>query len=262
MKKLVAVLCAALFSVFFAACSSNSLGSLSPEESIEMADEWAGQLEHDALDALAQEGVIASVAEDAALLDDVFDFELMGDTTRAFDIVFQDMEAGQALEGDYALDAGSKVVLCSNTLQGTIPHVAYNDDLVGENDEGDVLPLFRPNRYGTAESTLPYLGDAYDALMDGISPDVFANSLAECDYLIVYDAIDSYVRENYYVGDIDRTTVTTIAVVFDARSRTVAHIEVIGSDTPNGVHEGPSGELLADDLAHYLNALLKGSQAS
>ena len=93
--------------------------------------------------------------------------------------------------------------------------------------------------------------------MDGVDYDAFANSPAECDYLIAYDAIDTEVRENYYVGGADRVTVTTIAVIFDVRNRKVVHIEVIGSNTPNGSKEGPRGEFLDEDLARYLNTLLK-----
>ena len=232
------------------ACAGGTPAGLSPEENVKQAKDWAGALERDAIAALAEEGTIAPVAEDAELFDGVFEFENLDK------IVYRDAQAGQALEGDFALDG--KVIICSNTgSAGDSPHVAYLDSLAEEDDKGNALPLFRPNRYGTAESTLPYLGDSYDTLMDGVDYDAFANSLAECDYLIAYDAIDTEVRENYYVGGADRVTVTTIAVIFDARNRKVAHIEVIGSDTPNGAKEGPSGKLLDEELASYLNALLK-----
>lgn len=231
-------------------CSGGSPAGLSPEENVAQAKDWANSLERDALAALADEGVIAPAADNAALFEDVFEFE------NRDQIVYQDAQAGQALEGYFALDG--KVIICSNTGEaGNAPHVAYLDSLAEEDEAGNALPLFRPNQYGKAESTLIYLGDSYEILMDGVDYDAFANSLAKCDYLIAYDAIDTEVRENYYVGGADRVTVTTIAVIFDVRNRKVAHIEVIGSDTPNGSKEGPRGKLLDEDLARYLNTLLK-----
>ena len=256
MKKLVVALCAVLAVVAFVACSGSPLSKLSAEENVAQADGWAKGLMLDAFSALAADDVIDPVPDSPILFDNMLKFE------NPETIAYKDAQAGQALEGDFSLKPGSKVILCSTTLTSDKPHVAYLDGLEGEDEEGNALPLFRPNRFGKAESTLPYLGDSYDTLMDGVSYDTFANSLVECNYLITYDAIDTYVREEYYVGGIDRTTVTTVAVVFDAHNRTVAHIEVIGSDTPNGVHEGPSGELLSEDLARYLNALLKSRNGS
>lgn len=256
MKKLVVALCAVLAAAALVACSGSPLSKLSAEENVAQANGWAKGLMLDAFSSLAADGVIKPIPDNPALIDDVLDFE------NPEAIAYRDTQAGQALEGDFSLKSGSKVILCSTTLSSDMPHVAHLDDLEDEDEEGNALPLFRPNRFGKAESTLPYLGDSYDTLMDGVSYDTFANSLVECDYLIAYDAIDTYVREEYYVGGIDRTTVTTVVVVFDARNRTVAHIEVIGSDTPNGVHEGPSGELLSEDLARYLNALLKSRDNS
>lgn len=256
MKKLVVALCAVFAVVALVACGGSSLAKLSSEDNVAQANGWAKGVVLDAFSSLAADGVIKPMPDSPILLDEVLEFE------NPEAIAYKDAQAGQALEGDFSLKPGSKVILCSTTLSSDEPHVGYLDGLEGEDEEGNALPLFRPNRFGKAESTLPYLGDSYDTLMEGVSYDTFANGLAECDYLIAYDAIDTYVRKEYYVGGIDRTTVTTVAVVFDARNHTVAHIEVIGSDTPDGVHEGPSGELLSEDLARYLNALLKTRDAS
>ena len=214
---------------------------------IALYDEWADTTVCDALNNLADEGVIAQPPSDAEYLGEAFEYSNN-------DIAFLDEEAGEELSGSYSLPAGKVIIgsfdsIVSESAHSTI--VFYADGTWGSNEDGE-LTLFYP------ESMFGYFDmyQMHDALTD-VPIDAFANSIDECDYLIVFDGVTSEVEEDFYMGGWDRETTTTLALIIDAKQGKIVHIENVGSDTPPSMQaDSTAGEMLRSELAEYLHDLL------
>lgn len=217
------------------------------EDDIALYNEWADTTVSNALNNLADEGVIAEPSSDGEYLDEAFEYSGSG-------IAFLDENAGEELSGDFDLPAGKVVLGCFDSILSEATHsteVFYADGNWGT-DQGREPTLFYP------ESMFGYL-DQYemsDVLRD-VPVETFANSTDECDYLIVYDGVPSSVEEDFYWGGWDRISTTTLVLVIDAKQGKVVHIENVGTDTPPAMNSDTTeGEVLKEDLAAYLNDLL------
>ena len=87
--------------------------------------------------------------------------------------------------------------------------------------------------------------------------DAFARSTDECRYLMVMMGVISRVEEGYYMGNIDRDTVSTEVLIIDVASEEVVHIEHIGANRPGDVAQFTSGKMLEDDANEYVRGLLE-----
>ena len=236
-----------------ASSSGTSVPKKLSKDELRQNNEWADAAVRAALDKLAADGVIAAPKSDAETLVEMFEFEPVGD---GYDIDYLNEEAGKDLCASYALPKG-KVILCcferdmsENDRFWVRPEYA-DGDWVNE-EVGSNVPLFYPeslNGHFDDEGTMTILAN--------VPTDAFANSIDECDYLVVYDSGASHIDEGYYTG-IDRQSTTTLALVVNMREGKVAHIENIGTDTPGKrVKIGQNrGKMLWDECAEYLNTLL------
>ena len=85
----------------------------------------------------------------------------------------------------------------------------------------------------------------------------FASSYDEWKYLIIYRDMVSGVEKGYYMGGIDRTTVTTMVFVIDVQTGELVHIKAVASDTPPSYGaEHSVGSIQKDEAFAYINTLL------
>ena len=240
-----------------AAKDASSSGASAPKklskDELRQNNEWADAVVRGALDKLAADGVIAEPKRDAETLVEMFEFEPVGD---GYDIDYLNEEAGKELCASYTLPKG-KVILCcferdmsENDHHWVRPEYADGDWVYEE--VGSNVPLFYPqslNGHFDDEGSITILAN--------VPADAFANSIDECDYLVVYDSGASHIDEGYYTG-IDRQSTTTLALVINVHEGKVVHIQNIGTDTPGKrVKIGQNrGKMLWDECAEYLNTQL------
>ena len=230
---------------------SASWGEIPTEEEVALNNEWADTTVRNALDELVNEGAIAPIASDAELMGDAFQYET---TSSGYGIAFEDEAIGTELSDDYTLPSG-KVIIgridYGNEFRPVRADYADGDwiyEAVGER-----VPLFYP------ESLNGHFDDeGTETILANVPVETFANSTDECDYLIVFDSVASHVDEDYYMGSIDRTCVTSLVFVIDVSEGKIVHIENVGTDTPGSTVEmgQQRGDLLWDEVAAYLNELL------
>ena len=223
----------------------------------------------DSLNKLAKEGAIAPLPKDFVLFDKVFEFKKADD---GFAIDFLDDTTEKQLTGDFALDLsdGSKVAICDEYhMLDSSGKRAYDVQVLYTDKDGAFsTAIYRHDEELLATPTLmPYGEHKLGSFLDPEIPqEVFADNLDECRYLIAYGSCYSNVVENYYSisptaeGSFDRTDVTTIVLVIDARERTVLHIENIGTDVPGGSVDAAKsehfGKMLTDEARAYISKLL------
>ena len=236
---------------------ASSSGASAPrklsKDELRQNNEWADTAVRGALNKLAADGVIATPKSDAETLVEMFEFVPVGD---GYDINYLNERAGKELCASYALPKG-KVILCrferdmsENDHHWVRPEYA-DGDWVNE-EVGSNVPLFYP------QSLNGHFDDeGSKTILANVPADTFANSVDECDYLVVYDSGASHIDEGYYTG-VDRQSTTTLALVVNMREGKVVHIENIGTDTPGKrVKIGQNrGKMLWDECAKYLNTLL------
>lgn len=130
--------------------------------------------------------------------------------------------------------------------EGTQMSVKYNSE-----NKDPSLPTYWPSLFG---------GNAMGPVDYNIDPRVFAESIDECDTLIISGGFESLREEGYYLGELDRVTITTLVFIIDVHERKILHIESIGSDLgdpKNGINEG---RVLGDEREQYILTLILNSQ--
>lgn len=230
-----------------AADQSSSSSKRPSEKDIARYNEWADDVVCDALNNLADDGVIAEPAGDATYLQEAFEYYHN-------DIAFLDKEAGNELSGNYRLPEGKVIMGWFDSITSDAAHsteVFYANGNWGPADHNEPTLFYPQSMFGVFDQYI-----MQDALRD-VPTDAFANSIDECDYLIVFDAVDSSIKEKYYAGGYDRISVTTLALVIDVNRGKVVHIENVGTDTPGDYQvTNNSGSMLKQKLAEYLDGLL------
>ena len=230
-----------------AAEQSSSSSKRPSEKDIARYNEWADDVVCDALNNLADDGVIAEPAGDATYLQEAFEYYHN-------DIAFLDKEAGNELSGNYSLPKGKVIMGWFDPITSDAAHstkVFYANGNWGPADHDEPTLFYPQSMFGVFDQYI-----MQDALRD-VPTDAFADSIDECDYLIVFDAVDSSIKEKYYAGGYDRISVTTLALVIDVNRGKVVHIENVGTDTPGDYQvTNNSGSMLKQKLAEYLDGLL------
>ncbi len=96
-------------------------------------------------------------------------------------------------------------------------------------------------------------------LHSGENTEVYADTVEECQYLIYTRPFISHVDEGFYSGGWDRTLVTTVVFIIDAKTREIAHIEAIGTDVPGAsVSMGANkGKPKWEEAEEYILGLLE-----
>ena len=92
----------------------------------------------------------------------------------------------------------------------------------------------------------------------GLLPaDRWAINTDEAGTLVVVEGFVSRVDQGFYMGNVDRKQVATVVFVIDVESRTVSHVEVIGTDTPGGrtTLDKTNGQWLKTEAYAYIRSL-------
>lgn len=230
-----------------AAEQSSSSSKRPSEKDIARYNEWADDVVCDALNNLADDGVIAKPAGDATYLQEAFEYS-------HDDIAFLDEEAGKELSGNYSLPEGKVIMGWFDSITSDASHsteVFYANGNWGPADHDEPTLFYPQSMFGVFDQYI-----MQDALSD-VPTDAFADSIDECDYLIVFDAVDSSIKKKYYASGHDRISVTTLVLVIDVNRGKVVHIENVGTDTPGDYQvTNNSGSMLKQQLAEYLDGLL------
>jgi len=94
-----------------------------------------------------------------------------------------------------------------------------------------------------------------------VSPERFADSLEECDTLIVYGGYVTARQADFYGKGVDRVTVATLVFVIDVREAKLLHIEVISVWRPGEVtYEGmTTGRTKINEARLYVTDLLRSA---
>ena len=237
---------------------------------LEVKDDWADGVVVDALNKLAEQGAIAPLPDDFQLFEKVFQFEPV---EGGYDVAFLDNAAKEQVTGDFSLDLsdGSKVALCtelhmlnddgSRARDVTVPYTDKDGKFstsVKKHDEALLAtPTLMPGGWA----------GTYASLQSDVPQEVFADNIEECRYLIAYGSCYSNVEKDYYSvtltseGSIDRTDVTTVVLVIDAREHRILHIENIGTSVPEGSVDAAKaehyGKQLTGEAIAYIKNLLE-----
>ena len=232
---------------------------MSHEESLAQKDAWAEDLVRKSFIGLAQAGAMSEPASDAELLDEMFNYVYLGG------IEFLDPRAeSELMSGSYFLPKNSKVILATPSYSTKIPmEVFYYDKEKYMEDHGITdekqadRPLFTPIYDLSIKGEVQETGTGAE-IADAVDDSVFADGLDKADYLIVFDALDSYVETNYYKNGLDRTTVTTVVMVINVKQIAVEHIEIIDIDVPPPVYDVSNyfAHVDREGIVSYITALL------
>ena len=88
----------------------------------------------------------------------------------------------------------------------------------------------------------------------------WANTIEECDWLIVYGGFETGRNKGFYGGNIDRVIVTTRLFVLDPKGKRIVLEETIGTDAPGIQTRNPRGQVLFDEAGKYIIRLATGGR--
>lgn len=153
-------------------------------------------------------------------------------------------------------DAVEQYLLDPIVLEGKVVFVSWK-----QSSHEFVVEGKNPEYPDTLDSTRP----TYCPVETGgyiIYPDIeidrFANSIDECDYLILYGGFESSRDVGYYTGGVDRVGTTTQVFIVDAKTHELVHVEWIDTDLPGFSTESThtTGTINVADMKKYLVSLL------
>ena len=160
---------------------------------------------------------------------------------------FLDEELGARLSTDLQVELDDVIFCTGGGGAGLNLSVYLNPFTEGEYAS---LPRFYPATYMISGSFADPL-----VVPEGAA-DRFADSLDECRYMVTYVGLPSRVEEEFYMGGVDRTHVTTLVVVMDAQNREFVHIRNVGTDVPPTTTQWPTGGTLSQEARDYMSSLL------
>ena len=88
----------------------------------------------------------------------------------------------------------------------------------------------------------------------------WANTVEECEWLILYGGFETGRNKGFYGGNIDRVIVTTRVYVVDPKEKRIVMEETIGTDTPGIKTKNPKGQVLYDEAEKFIIRLVTGEQ--
>ncbi len=126
----------------------------------------------------------------------------------------------------------------------------YRKTETGRKDPHPKDPFFQPV-YSNGEPVYP-----------SVLASVWAETVENCDWLIVYGGFETDREKNYYFGGTDRVTVETRVYVLDVREKQSVLLEVIGVDKPGRRTEmdHTSGRVMFDEAEAFISRLLSADQ--
>ena len=235
-------------------------------DTIDKKDDWADKLVYESLKNLADEGAISPLPDDYKIFENVFEFE---ETVDGYGISFLKNDVETKLTADFKLDLtdGSKIALCCEKHMQKEDGSRLRDLTVPYTDKDGAFSTAVYKHDEKLLSTPTLMPGGWSGMFAGIQKDVpaevFADTIDECRYLIAYGGCNSNVVENYYAvspvaeGIRDRTDVTTLVLIIDAKEKRILHIENIGTDIPAAQTTDPTGNVLNEKAIEYIDNLLK-----
>ena len=225
-KRFLSLVLMLLILVMLAGCGSQEV--LNPDaDSESITDEqWAYEVVNESLNKLFNDGdAVKSDVKD----NEIFKFDEDGK------IVFGHGSENGYNDEDFKTDApviwGAMDVSDTDKDKKITVTVCKNSSL----KENEKLPEYFPTEWLEKKNTK-----------------TFAESRGRCKYLVVYGGLITDITEKYYFGGVDRTTVSTVVIVFDAVEKKVVHIEEIGVDKPENRTTHPTGQIKTNEAITYM----------
>ena len=97
-------------------------------------------------------------------------------------------------------------------------------------------------------------------LYPDIPASCWADSVEDCDWLIVYGGFETGRNKGFYGGNIDRVIVTTRVYVLDPREKKIVLTRTIGTDTPASRTSNPTGKVLSEQAKDYIIRLITSQE--
>ena len=236
-------------------------------DTVDKKDDWADGLVYESLKKLADEGSVSPLPDDYKIFDNVFEFE---EAAGGYEISFLKEETKKELTAEFKLDLsdGSKLALCCEQHMKKDDGSRLRDLTVPYTDKEGAFSTAVYKHDEKLLSTPTLMPGGWSGMFAGIQKnvpaEVFADTTDECRYLIAYGGCNSNIVENYYAispvaeGIRDRTDVTTLVLIIDAKEKRILHIENIGTDIPAAQTTDPTGKVLNEKAIEYIEKLLCG----
>ena len=140
-----------------------------------------------------------------------------------------------------------KMILAYKELNGKC-NVYGKYSMMAKEDPHPEDPFFQPV-VSTGQPVLPE-----------VPASCWAESVEECDWLIIYGGYETSRTKGYYGGNIDRVVVETRVHVLDPREKRIVLTEIIGSDVPGIRTTNPTGRVKFDEAEACIVKLLTGEE--
>ncbi len=197
----------------------------------DMQNEWEEGVLNDSVQKLIDSGALAAP-------EDEYQFAFRKDGS-GYVLDFLDAGVEAQLTGDFSL-VPENIIL---SRADRVYYKRYGGEICSVDSE---LPWFFPEF--TDNSTVYHFASR---------PEIFADTMEECRYLIIQDSFISFREKDYYYGPMDRCTTTTMVFIIDAQKRELLHVEIIGSDTPpDGSSDHTNGRYKQEEADTYIYSLL------
>ena len=215
-----------LFPVMLAGCGSQDVLNPAADSEGITDEQWAEEVVNESLARLFNEGD----AEKSDVKDNyIFKFD---DDNK---IVF-----GPGLENEYS----------DENFKTDAPVIWGRMDISdSDKDRNTTVTVFKKRAVEENEKLPEYFPTDW---LEKKNTKTFAQSRGRCRYLAVYGGLVTDITENYYFGGIDRTTMSTVVIVFDAVEKKVVHIEQIGVDLPANRTQNPRGQINTSEALMYM----------
>ena len=151
-----------------------------------------------------------------------------------------------------SLPLSGKVILVYHDCYWGSQCNVYRKTKTGRDDPHPEAPFFQPV-YSNGEPVYP-----------SVPVSIWAETVEDCDWLIVYGGFETDRDKNFYFGDIDRVTVETRVYVLNAREKRAALLEVIGVDRPERrtTMDHTSGWVMHDEAEAFISRLLTDGESA
>lgn len=229
MKKLLIIALAITLCFAFAGCGGGG-GVLNPDADKEGVtdDSWSEGIWAGAVNDMIEKGYVQKNPEEGV----IFVFQNNGEIELS--------EEGKAkLTAEFKPDG--KVIWGSIYATQSEDEAPHLDHCAGEREGFD------------EESDTPYYTS--ENLVAPTKADAFAGSRGRCKYLMLMAALCYNLKEDYYVGNVDRLDISTYVFVIDAVSKEVVHIHYINSNSPGAIAHSYMGDIYEEAAYEYMNKI-------
>ena len=121
------------------------------------------------------------------------------------------------------------------------------------------MPSYETSNYDIIPDSpffLPVVSNG-DPVIPNVPESAWADYKEKCEYLIIYGGFESGRVADFYEGNVDRVSTTTVVYVIDPRKEKVLLLKTIGTDSPGAVTYNPTGQVMHDEAKKYIAHLFR-----